>query len=167
VLVVGFGNALCADDGAGPAVVARLLRGGMPPGVRAVDGGTDGLRLLSYWEGEEDVWLVDALRRGAPPGAVHHLDHDQLLAVDQPHESAHQLSLPECLRWLVRSHPGLAQVHFRLWGVEPERLDRREGLSPRVQAAVERVAAEIRERATVACETAVSPDPARTLEPTE
>lgn len=139
LLVVGFGNALFGDDGAGPAVVERL-RGA---GLRAEDGGQDALRLASLWRGEREVWLVDALIRGAPAGAVHRVGHDEILAVPQRHRTAHQLSLPESLRWLALGYPELATVRYRLWGIEPERLALTTRLSPAVAAAVEAVAREI------------------------
>jgi hydrogenase maturation protease len=86
---------------------------------------------------------VDALRRGARPGTVHRLDHDELLAVRQPHAHAHRLSLPESLRWLALAFPDLARVRYRFWGIEPGEVSPREGLSPAVAEAVGRVAEEI------------------------
>ena len=47
LLILGLGNVLCADDGAGVVAVARLLqRWQGPNGVRILDGGTLGLALL-------------------------------------------------------------------------------------------------------------------------
>lgn len=42
LLVVGCGNLLRADDGVGPILVRHLWEGGVPAGVRLVDGGTAG-----------------------------------------------------------------------------------------------------------------------------
>ena len=97
VLVVGFGSGLVADDGIGPAVIRRLEALGPVPGVRVEHGGQDSLRLIGLWRGEPEVWLVDAIVRGAPPGTVHCLGHEELLAIPQQHGTAHQLSLPETL----------------------------------------------------------------------
>ncbi len=146
ILVVALGNPLVADDGAGPAVLEALAPEALP-GVRIVDGGTDVLTLPGTWQGEPDVWIVDAFRRGAPPGTVHRLDHDALLALPQAHAGAHRLSLPESLRWLRLAYPELAAVRFRLWGIEPASLDLRSELSAPVAAAVAVVAAEIRQAA--------------------
>jgi hydrogenase maturation protease len=96
------------------------------------------------------VWLVDALVRGARPGTVHHLFHEELMAVPQRHGTAHQLSLPESLRWIAHAYPEMAAVRYRLWGIEPSRLALEEGLSPEVAAAVEEVCEEIRAEATAA-----------------
>jgi hydrogenase maturation protease len=143
VLVVGFGNGLAGDDGCGPAVIARLRRRAATVGLRAADGGTDSLRLVSLWRGEAEVWLVDCLRRGAPPGTVHRLEHAALLELPQPHASAHQLSLPENLRAIAHAWPEMARVRYRLWGIEPARLAPGEGLSEEVERATDAVADEI------------------------
>jgi hydrogenase maturation protease len=146
VLVVGFGNRLRADDAAGAAVVDRLAASPLPPGTRVEEGGTDSLRLPSLWRGERRVWLVDATAGGATPGFVHRIGHDTLLALPQPHEGVHRLSLAESLRWLVLAWPGMSEIRWRLWGIEPVFLGSREGLSPEVAAAVDSVASEIMER---------------------
>jgi hydrogenase maturation protease len=81
-------------------------------------------------------WRVDALRRGAPPGTVHRVGHDDLLALPQAHAGAHHLSLPESLRWIAVAHPEMSPVRYTLWGVEPAVVEPREGLSEPVAAAV-------------------------------
>lgn len=149
ILVVGFGNSLCADDGVGPAAVARLRAEGLPAGLRAEDGGQDALGVGRLWDGEPEVWLVDALLRGGPPGAVHRLGHEEILSVPQRHATAHRLSLPECLRWLALGDGGLAAVRWRLWGIEPARLELAEGLSAQAERGVGIVVSEIRRRAFV------------------
>jgi hydrogenase maturation protease len=143
VLVVGFGNTLARDDGVGPAVVERLRLAGLPEGLRAEEGGQDSLRLPALWRGEPQVWLVDALSRGAPPGTIHRVGHDELLAIPQGHACVHQLSLPESLRWLSLADPEMGDVRYRLWGIEPARFAPGGGLSEAVARAAVEVAAEI------------------------
>lgn len=143
ILVVGFGNRLMADDGAGPAVIDRLLERGLPEGARAEEGGSDALRLAGLWRGEQEIWLVDALLGGGVPGSLHRLEHEQTLALPQRHATAHQLSLPESLRWLAVALPRMASLRYRLWGITTERVEPAEGLSAAVTEAVETMAEEI------------------------
>ncbi|HVN31584.1 MAG TPA: hydrogenase maturation protease [Thermoanaerobaculaceae bacterium] len=143
VLIVGFGNPLMADDGAGPEVVQRLLARGLPRGVRVEDGGADSLRLPGLWRGEAEVWLVDAVTGGGEPGSIVRLGHDEVLAVPQRHATAHALSLPEGLRWISLSYPEMAAVSYRFWGIVVGRLALESGLSDAVVAAVGRVVSEI------------------------
>jgi len=145
ILIVGFGNPLVGDDGAGPRVVELLRARRLPPGVRAEDGGSDSLRLRSFWQGEKEIWLVDAMRTGAPAGTVHRMAHEQVLAAPQRHATVHQLSLPESLRWLALSDPELAAVRYRFWGIEAERLALEQGLSPVVTLATEALVGELLE----------------------
>ena len=143
ILVVGFGNTLMADDGAGPEVVRRLTAERIPPGVRVEDGGADSLRLPGVWRGEAEVWLVDAVAGGGEPGSIIRLGHDEVLAVPQRHATAHALSLPEGLRWITLSFPEMAAVRYRFWGIVVRHVSLVAGLSEEVGAAVDRVVSEI------------------------
>ena len=143
ILIVGFGNALVADDGAGPEVVRRLAAQPLPAGVRVEDGGSDALRLPGLWRGEPDVWLVDAVTGGGEPGAIVRLAHGDVLSVPQRHATVHTLSLPEALRWIALSYKEMAVVRYRLWGIVAGRLTVGSGLSDATDAAVGRVVREI------------------------
>ncbi len=143
ILIVGFGNSLMADDGAGPALVAALRTRALPPSVRVEDGGSDATSLAGLWQGEAEVWLVDAVIAGAPAGTIHRRSHDEVLAVAQRHATAHALSLPESLRWLAVAYPEMAAVRYRLWGIEADRVTLEQGLGPAVTRAVEALADEL------------------------
>jgi hydrogenase maturation protease len=75
-VVIGVGNLLLGDDGAGIRVVHALRRwadagpGVLPPGTRLVDGGTLGLDLLRVLQGAGTLVVVDAADRGTAPGTV-------------------------------------------------------------------------------------------------
>jgi hydrogenase maturation protease len=144
ILIVGFGNALMGDDGAGPAVVEILRARPLPPGARVEDGGSDATLLAALWRGEPEVWLVDAVIAGAPPGTVHRREHEDVLAVEQRHATAHALSLPESLRWLALACPEMSGVRYRLWGIEAAAVRPGQSISSEVHQAVVRVVEEIR-----------------------
>jgi hydrogenase maturation protease len=143
ILVVGLGNPLMADDGAGLAVAELLRSRELPPGARAEAGDTDSLRLLSLFRGEAEIWLVDAIQKGTSPGTIHRLFHDEVLSIPQPHAAAHFLSLPESLRWIAAARPEMAGVRYRLFGIEPGTIALSPGLTPPVARAVEALADEI------------------------
>ena len=144
LLIVGLGNALMGDDGLGPQAVERLQAEGLPQGVRACQGETDVLRLLGLWQGEPQVWLIDALRSGEPPGTITRLTHDELRCAQQPQTTIHHLSLPESLRWMALSEPQLQQVTYTLWGVEPASIEPATGLSPAVEKALDELVPTLR-----------------------
>lgn len=156
VLVLGLGNPLMADDGFGHAVAAELREAGPVPGM-AVVAAPDVLQLGRLWQREPEVWLIDAVATGDPPGTVHRIGHDELLELAPRRGSAHHLDIVEALHWLLHGSPVLGRVRFRLWGAEPERVGPGPGLSPRVAAAASVVAREIRCRAESPAAAAAAP----------
>lgn len=139
ILVVGFGNTLMGDDGVGPMVIRYLAARTLPGNLRLAECASDSLILPSFWKGEAEIWMVDALVRREAGGTIHTLTHEQVLSIPQRHATVHHLSLPEGLRWIALTYPEMRDVSYRLWGVEPDRLDLGEQLSPAVEEAVSTV----------------------------
>lgn len=72
ILVIGVGNPLMRDEGAGVRV-AELLMGGydFPENVTVMDAGTMGLMILDVLRGMDRLIIVDAVRgTDQPPGTV-------------------------------------------------------------------------------------------------
>ncbi len=118
-LVLGLGNPAADGDGVGHGVIRRLAEAPHDPSVRlhAVDG--DLLGLAEIWRGEEEIWLVDAVATGRPPGSLVVVDNDLLLRPrGEGAGSAHHIDLGESLKWLLHARPELRSVRFRLYGVE-------------------------------------------------
>jgi hydrogenase maturation protease len=97
VVVIGVGNALRGDDGAGLRV-AHLVRRLVPACVPVLTAGGEPTGLLELWDGAAAVLLADAGRCGAPPGTVHRLDvaRDGLPAV-RPAAGTHAGGLAEAV----------------------------------------------------------------------
>jgi len=74
VLVIGVGNPLRGDDGAGLRAVARMPR---IPGVEVLSHEGDGIDLLELWDGADAVVIVDTIASGAEPGAILAFDVSQ------------------------------------------------------------------------------------------
>jgi hydrogenase maturation protease len=68
VLILGLGNTLRGDDGAGSAAIAALSSMDLPPDVDLLDGGTPGLETVLLLEGYDRVIIVDAADMGLEPG---------------------------------------------------------------------------------------------------
>lgn len=98
VLVLGLGNVLCADDGAGVAAVHRLRRAyELPAGVRVVDGGTLGLDLLALVAASDRVVLVDAVNGDAPAGTLMRIAGDDVAPAVYERLSPHQIGVADLL----------------------------------------------------------------------
>jgi hydrogenase maturation protease len=148
LLILGLGNLLCTDDGAGVRVVAALAAGyRLPAGVRALDGGTLGLQLLGELADADTVLLVDAVRADGPPGTLVALDHDEVAPAVRERLSVHQVGVADLLDGLelIGSKPRA----LRLLGVVPASFELGVGCTPSVERALpallERVVAEARD----------------------
>lgn len=123
-------------------MVAELLRRGLPAGMEAVDGGTGGLDLLHLMEGWDRVVIVDAAELGRRPGEfLRFTPEDVHLVGSLVSLSSHSAGLADALalaRALGRPLPEIV-----IYGVQPERMDWEEGLSPAVEAALPRLVEEI------------------------
>jgi hydrogenase maturation protease len=139
VLVAGVGNVFRGDDGFGSAVVRRLAGRALPAGVRVIDFGTRGHDLAyAVLDGYDAVILVDATRRGGPPGTLYTLEPSPDDFPAGPVET-HGVDLPAVFR-LVRAMGG-SLPPLRLVGCEPADLGPDDegafGLSRPVAAAVD------------------------------
>jgi hydrogenase maturation protease len=69
-LILGIGNLLMGDEGAGIQVLRYLREISQPRGVDFVDGGTGGLNLLGFFLDYDRIILIDAVVDDQPPGTV-------------------------------------------------------------------------------------------------
>ena len=141
VVVIGVGNEFRRDDGAGPAVVARL-RGLVPPGVELVVTDGEPTRLIEAWTGAALAVVVDAVRAEPPhPGQVHRFVMDRPGAGAARPASSHGFGLDDAiaLALALDRMPGRLIVH----AIEAADLTLGTGLTPAVAAAVETAAAAI------------------------
>ena len=132
-LVLGLGNLLLEDDGAGLRLLEELRRDPRHgEEIEFVDGGSQGLALLGYFDGRARVLVLDAVQLGAPPGTVHVLGASDLRAAHAAtaHESG-ALELLELARLL-----GEVPENVVVLGIEPEVMRTGIGLSEAVEAAL-------------------------------
>ena len=66
--VLGVGNLLMGDEGAGIAAVRRLEQNGFGARAELVDGGTGGFHLLGLFRDRQQLILIDAADDGSRPG---------------------------------------------------------------------------------------------------
>ena len=134
-LVLGLGNPLRGDDGIGSHAIQMLVAKALPEGVEVVEGGTQGLGLVSLMEGWRRVILVDAANVGQPPGGFVRFTPQEarLMGSDQP-ISVHNAGLREAL--LLAETLELLPDEIIIYGMQPANLEWDDGLSPQVEAAM-------------------------------
>ena len=64
ILILGVGNPLLGDDGAGIRAIEMLAERDLPPNVELQEAGTPGWGLPSWLDGRSSVILVDAVQMG-------------------------------------------------------------------------------------------------------
>ena len=134
-LVLGIGNAWQGDDAAG-LTVAQRIRERVPPGVEVRELEGEPVSLVDAWNGAEEVFVVDAVRSGSPPGMVHRIDASTApLPATLSAASTHTLGVGEAIE-LARAL-GRLPARLVLYGIEAESIAAGAELTPSVAAAVD------------------------------
>lgn len=139
-LVLGIGNKLLRDEGAGIHVV-EYLREHYPalPGVVYLDGGTLSFTLAGAIEDADDLIVVDAAELRATPGTVRaYLGTDMDRFLGGPRRSVHEVSLVDLMN-IARLTDSLPS-NRALIGVQPAELGWGDGPSGHVAAALPKAA---------------------------
>ena len=119
ILVLGIGNLLLSDEGAGIHVIENLMeKYTIPDVVEITDGGTMGIELLPWIEGRSHIIIVDAVRSDNPPGSV--LRIDNVPAFFRDRISPHQIGISDVLA--MAAIEGGLPPEVILIGIEPESL---------------------------------------------
>jgi len=134
-LVLGVGNPLCGDDGAGVWAINLLAESTLPPTVHLQDAGTPGLGLPLYLEGWSRVILVDAVQMGCLPGTWQRFTpQDVQLQFTETSLSLHESDLAGGLA--LADALGVLPETVVVYGIEPASCEINHGLSPAVQSAL-------------------------------
>jgi hydrogenase maturation protease len=136
-LVLGVGNILLSDEGAGIHVVEELQKRVLPESIEIVDGATRAMELVDIMRGRKKVIIVDALDADIEPGAVFRFGPDQLAEVKQMSVSVHDIGVHEAI-FLLRLTDELPD-DIVFYGIQPGSLELHEGLTPAVEAAAQKV----------------------------
>ena len=138
IVVLGLGNPLMADEGIGVAVVERLAPlAERYPDVEFIDAGTGGMAVLHQIEGRLKVLFVDCALMGEEPGAIRRFTPDEVRTVKNlAHQSLHEMDLLKVLDLAKQLGQGPQEVV--LFGIEPEAVVPRMGLSDVMAGRMER-----------------------------
>lgn len=122
VVVLGVGNLIMGDEGAGVRAVEALASSGRAPAhVRLIDGGTSTHELLEDLEDLDLLVILDAVVSDAPPGTVIALEGDRIPTAFSNKLSPHQHGINDVLAQLALL--GRSPKRIALFGVVPERVE--------------------------------------------
>jgi hydrogenase maturation protease len=133
-LVIGIGNEVRGDDAAG-LHVTRKLRSSVRDNVRIVESSGGVTELLDLWDGQDLVFVVDAIRSGGRPGSWLRIPvGPQPLSASLAGSSTHGLSLASAVA--LGQVLGKMPKRLVVYGIEVFRFDAGSGMSPEVVTGV-------------------------------
>lgn len=136
-LVLGIGNLLWADEGFGVRAVEALHADyRFSPNVRLMDGGTQGLFLLTYVCQAKNLLIFDAIDFGLSPGELRLIRDDAVPRyLGAKKISMHQTGFQEVLA--LANFMGDCPKRMALIGIQPRVIDDYGGsLRPQVKARI-------------------------------
>lgn len=137
LLILGIGNVLWADEGFGVRCVEALAETyALPPHVRILDGGTQGLYLLPFLQEADSLLVFDAIDYGLPPGTLKVVRDAEVPAfMGAKKMSLHQTGFQEVIA--TAQLMGCCPSPMALIGCQPVELeDYGGGLRPEVAAQI-------------------------------
>lgn len=138
-LILGLGNPLMADDGAGIRVIELLRRDTLPAGVKVQEGGTAGMGLVPEMEGYRRMILVDCALIDARPGEWRRfsLEEANLLGGSEDALSLHNADLSDALR--LANALDLLPPEVVVFGIQPACVEWNQPMSDQVKSALPQV----------------------------
>ena len=123
ILILGIGNVLWADEGFGVRCVEAMAEThALPPNVRLLDGGTQGLYLLPFLEEADALLVFDAIDYGLPPGTLKVVEDDEVPAfLGARKMSLHQTGFQDVIA--TATLMGYRPARMVLIGCQPVELD--------------------------------------------
>jgi hydrogenase maturation protease len=139
ILIAGLGGTFQGDAGFGVEAARRLARDPLPAGVTVSDVGIRSLHLAyAMLERPELLLVIDAVRRGGPPGTVYLMDvTEETSGPPHPIPEAHGMNIDTVVTalWTL----GGKRPPILLVGCEPSFLGERMGLSAAAKRALPKV----------------------------
>ena len=122
-LIIGIGNSLMTDDGAGIHAIEALQGCDLPDNVELMDGGTLGFTLLESVENAGRLIVVDAANLGADPGTVQSFENEAMDAYlsNCRRSSVHEVNLMDVMS--AAKFRGTMPQDYAMVGIQPAEVD--------------------------------------------
>ncbi len=130
VAVIGIGNVIMADEGAGVEALKLIEERGCPAEAELIDAGTAFFAIVSDLKDYEKLIILDVVRGGKPAGTVYRFVMDDVKGGDVL-ISLHDLGVVDALR--MERLVGRVPEDIVFFGIEPEKVELSIGLSPPVR----------------------------------
>ncbi len=144
--ILGVGNLLLSDEGAGIRAVEKLQKIesiSKNPNIKIIDGGTLGLDLLPIFEESEKLIIIDCVRGGEEPGTIYTMKLEDIKLKGRDLKlSMHDFTLVDVIN--LAKALGKKLPDITIYGIEPESFEMGMELTEKVAEAVDKVVEEIK-----------------------
>jgi hydrogenase maturation protease len=143
IAVLGLGNPIMTDEGIGAVLIKRLAAyADRFPQIDFIDAGTGGMKLIHLLEGLDRVVFIDCAFMKTAPGTMRRFTLDEVLSTKElPDLSLHEGDLLQILR--MARQLGTCPAEVIIFGIEPERMEPGQCLTPTVAGKLENYCREI------------------------
>ena len=138
ILILGVGNILMKDDGAGVYVAQKMMNMDLPSDVEVIDGGVKGLDLLYYIEGRKKVIVVDAITLDDVPGSIYRFTDKDLAEKKQFLRTAHGIDFYDVVKMAEQFSKNKPEEIVFI-GIVPEDISEGLELTPVIEKKVARL----------------------------
>ncbi|MDO9574316.1 MAG: hydrogenase maturation protease [Candidatus Contubernalis sp.] len=118
VNVLGCGNILASDEGAGIHVVRKINKFRFPSEVKIFEVGRPGASLLDFLLGAEILIIIDAIITGGKPGSIIKYDTDEYTPQELFALSIHGFNLINTYDSGMKQFPDIMPSKLILYGIE-------------------------------------------------
>jgi len=140
--VIGIGNILMGDDGAGVKVLG-LLPDNLPEGISIIELATGGMTLLHELEGLDIAVIVDAVDYDGKPGEVRIFRPEEVESIKTLGYSLHDIDILKVLEIAKKMNTIPKEIFIA--AIQPVNLSFTEELTPEVEARLPELASKIME----------------------
>lgn len=131
-VILGVGNILEKDDGVAVYATAFLERNyTFEPPVRIINGGVEGINLLSLFMEHPHILILDAIGIDDAPGSIYHIPASELTGFGINSGGAHEVGVLQCLDMLELMARPLPRAS--IVGIVPGEVTVQIGLTPCLQ----------------------------------
>ncbi|NPA51995.1 MAG: hydrogenase maturation protease [Aquificae bacterium] len=142
-LILGVGNLLISDEGLGIETINILLENyQFPNNVEIIDGGTQGLELLQYFDDVQNLLIIDAISsKEKKAGSIIKIPKEKINYYLDTKISAHDIGLIDIISAL--DFTGKLPKNITILGIVPEKLEFEYGLSPKIKENLQNLVNEV------------------------
>ena len=137
LVIIGFGNPLLLDEGAGIKSVEELDKRNLPDNVTLIDGGTSGLDIIPYLEEFDQVIIIDCVKIPASENGFVEFYLDDVELNENDPFTVHELNVNSTIKLMEALEMNIPNIYF--FGVHPQNIDYGIGLSDSVEQSVQQI----------------------------